>query len=141
MLLHMTAEARLQGLCADRLRAYVDQQGYDDTKIGEQTQIIKDCTIVPENGEFTLVMGHAEADVALYKTDEDPTEHMEEDSKFKLYQNADNGFRVPLIILETKSSDLTTDKVRNRNIVAREMNEVFPFVGYFFIADNAAPTP
>lgn len=135
----MAAEIRLRELCADRLRAYVNQRGYEDVKTGEQTQISKYCTIVPENGEFTPVMGHAEADVALYKTDEDLTEHMEEDSKFEPYQNADNGSRAPLIILETKSSDLTTDKVRNGNIVAREMNEVFPFVGYFFRRGSRRP--
>lgn len=136
----MAAEIRLQELCADRLQAYLKQRGYDNIKTGEQTQIIKDCTIVPENGEFTLVMGHAEVDVALYKTDEELTEHIEEDSTFKLYQNADNRFRVPLIVLEIKSGDTTTDMIRNRSIIAREMNEVFPFMGYFFIADNAAPT-
>ncbi|MEA1930856.1 MAG: hypothetical protein U9O06_04835 [Euryarchaeota archaeon] len=112
----MATESRLQRLCADRLRSHMSQRGYNNLKTDEQTQIIKDCTIVPEYGEFTLVMGHAEVDVALYKTDDGLTKHIEEDSKFKLYQNSDNELRVPIIVLEIKSGDMTTDMIRNRNI-------------------------
>lgn len=50
--------------------------------------------------------------------------------------NADNEFRIPFVVLEVKRGSITTDAIRSRSIIAREMNEIFPFLGYFFVVDG-----
>lgn len=137
----MSAEERLQHLCAERIRSYLNTNGYDDIRIGEGVRIIKDCTFVPDETGFTLYLGHAEADVALYIPADELTDEIEESEHLKLYQNAENEFRVPITVLEIKNGTLTTDSIRSRSIIAREMNEIFPFLGYFFVADESTPTP
>lgn len=137
----MASEERLQRLCAERIRSYLDSNGYGDIEVGERTRIIKDCTFVPDENGFTLYLGHAEADVVLYKTANELTEQIQEDDHLKLYQNSSNELRIPYAILEIKSGDLTTDAIRSRTIIAREMNEIFPFLGYFFVGDETSPTP
>jgi len=137
----MGSEQRLQRLCADRIRSYLEANDYGDIQVGEQTRIIKDCTFVPDEDGFTLYLGHAEADVVLYKTADSLTEELEESEHLKLYQNASNELRIPYAILEIKNGTLTTDAIRSRTIIAREMNEIFPFLGYFFVGDETAPSP
>lgn len=137
----MGSEKRLQQLCAERIRGYLDANGYGDIQTGEQTRIIKDCTFVPDEDGFTLYLGHAEADVVLYRTAEELTDEIEESDHLKLYQNSSNELRIPYAILEIKNGSLTTDAIRSRTIIAREMNEIFPFLGYFFVGDETSPTP
>jgi len=137
----MSSEQRLQHLCAERIRSYLDSTGYTDIRVGEGVRIIKDCTFVPDETGFTLYLGHAEADVALYKPASELTDVVEESEHLKLYQNASNEFRVPITVLEIKNGKLTTDAIRSRSIIAREMNEIFPFLGYFFVVDESTPTP
>jgi hypothetical protein len=136
----MGSEQDLQKLCAERIRSYLSANDYGGIQVGEQTRIIKDCTFVPDDG-FTLYLGHAEADVVLYKTAEGLTDEIEESEHLKLYQNASNELRIPYAILEIKNGTLTTDAIRSRTIIAREMNEIFPFLGYFFVGDETSPTP
>jgi hypothetical protein len=138
----MASEKQLQQLCTERIRSYLDANGYGEIQTGERTRIIKDCTFVPDEtgDDFTLFLGHAEADVVLYKTANELTEEIEESEHLKLYQNASNELRIPYAVLEIKNGSLTTDAIRSRTIIAREMNEIFPFVGYFFVGDETSPT-
>lgn len=110
----MDSEQALQELCAERIRSYLEANGYEDIQTGEQTRIIKDCTFVPEDGSFTLYLGHAEADVVLYRTATELSEEIEEGQHLKLYQNASNDLRIPYAVLEIKKGDLTTDAIRSR---------------------------
>lgn len=137
----MGSERRLQQLCAAKIGDYLEANGYSGIQTGEQTRIIKDCTFVPEKDSFTLYLGHAEADVVLYRTAQELTEEVEEGLHLKLYQNSSNDLRIPFIVLEIKNGTLTTDAIRSRTIIAREMNEIFPFLGYFFVGDEMTPTP
>lgn len=137
----MSSEERLQSLCLERIRSYLDSNGYSDIQTGQRTRIIKDCTFIPEEGAFSLYLGHAEADVALFTPANDLTDEVEEGRRLKLYQNSSNEIRIPLIVLEIKSGSPTTDAIRSRTIIAREMNEIFPFMTYFFVGDNMDPTP
>jgi hypothetical protein len=135
----MGSEVRLQELCEDGIRSYLDTNGFEAIQTGQETKIIKDCTFVPEEDSFTLYLGHAEADVVLYKTADGITEVLNEGDSLKLYQNSANEVRIPLVVLEVKngsSSTPTTDAIRSRTIIAREMNEIFPFLGYFFVGDE-----
>ena len=137
----MGSEIDLQNSCAERIEGYLSANGYGDIQVGERTRVIKDCTFVPDEEGFTLYLGHAEADVVLYKTADELTKQVSESDHLKLYQNASNEFRIPYAILEIKSGNLTTDAIRSRTIIAREMNEIFPFLGYFFVAEETQPTP
>jgi hypothetical protein len=137
----MGTEERLQHLCAERIESYLDANGYDDIQTGERVRIIKDCTFVPDDSGFTCYLGHAEADVALYKPVSDLTEEIQEGEHLKLYQNSTNELRIPIAILEIKNGVITTDAIRSRSIIAREMNEIFPFLSYFFVGDEMTPTP
>lgn len=66
--------------------------------------------------------------------------HLEETDYFKLYQNGEKDIRIPFIVIETKRGNkegkLNTDSIRSRTIIAREINEIFPFCGYFLVADR-----
>lgn len=137
----MSSEERLQHLCAERVRSYLNSSSHSNIRVGEGVRIIKDCTFVPDDSGFTLYLGHAEADVALYIPATELTEAVDESDHLKLYQNSTNELRIPIAVLEIKNGTLTTDAIRSRSIIAREMNEIFPFLGYFFVADESTPTP
>jgi hypothetical protein len=137
----MATEERLQNLCAERIESYLNSNGYSNIQVGERIRIIKDCTFVPDDSGFTLYLGHAEADVALYIPATELTQAVDESQHLKLYQNSSNEFRIPISVLEIKNGIQTTDAIRSRSIIAREMNEIFPFLGYFFAADESTPTP
>lgn len=132
----MAGEIELQHLCARAAETFLSESGHCDIQVGERIHIIKDCTFVPENDDFTLLLGHAQADVAIFIESEELTGQVEESRNLKLYMNAENVFRVPLAVLEVKRGSMTTDAIRSRDIIAREMNEIFPFMGYFFVADE-----
>lgn len=134
------SEGDLQDLCVSEIRAHLDTHGFTEVRVGKEVPVIKDCTFVHENDGFSLYLGHAKTDVCAYVEAEQLTAHLEETSFFKLYQNGDKTVNVPLAILETKRGNadgkLNTDSIRSRTIVAREVNEIFPHCGYFFVADR-----
>ena len=137
----MGREDELQQLCLTQIREYVEESRYQGLKVEMEVPIIKDCTFVYEEG-FSMYLGHARTDVCVYVKADHLSAHLKETAFFKLYQNGDKNIRIPIIVLETKRGDkdgkLNTDSIRSRTIIAREMNEIFPFCGYFFIADHMA---
>lgn len=136
----MPGEEELQHLCQQEIQAFLDAQEYGDVVVGDEVPIIKDCTFVYED-QMKMYLGHAKTDVCIYFQSDELSAHLTESDVFKLYQNADKDIRIPLLILETKRGDadghVSTDAIRSRTVIAREINEVFPFCSYNFLADRA----
>lgn len=136
-------EEELQEQILDQIQRYIDRHTYVGIKAEKEVPIIKDCTFVYENDGFSMYLGHARTDVCIYVESQNLTSYLDESEFFKLYQNGDKSIRIPLVILETKRGDgegkLNTDSIRSRTIIAREINEIFPFCGYFFVADRVGP--
>lgn len=138
----MSGEDELQDLCVQNIRSNLDELPYDNLRVGREVAIMKDCTFVYDE-EIKLYLGHAKTDVAIYLDSPELTSHLEESDHFKLYQNGDKEIRIPLVIIETKRGNkdgggITTDSIRSRTIIAREINEIFPFCSYVFLADRAS---
>lgn len=138
----MPGEDELQNLCVENIQSNLEELPYSDLQVGSEVAIMKDCTFVYDD-EVKLYLGHAKTDVAIYLESPELTSHLDESDHFKLYQNGDKEIRIPLVIIETKRGDedgggITTDSIRSRTIIAREINEIFPFCTYVFLADRAS---
>lgn len=107
----------------------------ESIQIGKEVPIIKDCTFLPKD-QFNLYLGHTDTDICIFIKQNDLSDHLNESDTFKLFQTSDNEINVPLAIIETKRNHITTDDIRSRSIIAREINEIFPFCAYFFVADK-----
>lgn len=133
-------EEELQEMCHKTISSHVESVPYKGMKVGMEVSIIKDCTFVHDE-RMKLYLGHANTDVCIYLESDDLTSHLQETEFFKLYRNGDKAVRVPLVIIETKrgnsSGRVSTDTIRSRTIIAREINEIFPFCSYYFVADRA----
>lgn len=138
----MTEEDKLKQSLISNIEDFLEEKFPEkDLEVDEEVPIIKDCTFVYEEGEFSMYLGHAKADIAIYIKSKNLTNQLEETDTLKLYQNGSKEINIPLAVIETKrGSDkekITTDSIRSRTIIAREMNEIFPHSSYIFIADNA----
>ncbi len=138
------SEEEFQEEIVSEVEKFLEKEWYAEkgVEVNKNVKILKDCTLVPEdNGKFGLYLGHAETDVAIYKDSQELSKEVKSKDFFKVYNKRDKEeFHVPLVIIETKSGEVTTDSIRSRTIIAREMNEIFPFIGYFFAAENTKKT-
>jgi len=136
----MSREEELQNLCHREIENLIDDEGFDDLNVGTEVPIIKDCSFVFEN-QLKMYLGHADTDICIYMNSEELTSQLTETDHFKLWQNGDKEIRIPIVIIETKRGDadgaISTDNIRSRTIIAREMNEIFPFSSYVFVGDRA----
>lgn len=136
----MASESKLAELILEEVQAELDERGWDDLTAKANVKIIKDCTVLPKDGGFSMLLGHAEADVAVYLEPEPLSQELQEGERFKLYNNGDKQVRIPFVIVEVKRDNVNTDNIRSRTIIARESKEIFPFLGYFFVADGTGKT-
>lgn len=137
----MGTEKELQELCLKTLRdSYHDPERI---RVDSQVPVIKDCTFVPEDGDFTLYLGHTKGDIVLYRRLESDVDRLVENDSFKpWWQNADDELNIPFAVIEVKRGDsATTGAIRSKSEDARELRGIFPFLGYFFIADEADIQP
>lgn len=137
----MGTEDELQQLCLETLRQ--SKEIPEEIRVDKQVPIIKDCTFVPEDGDFTLYFGHIKGDIVLYRRLETAEEGFSESEFFKpWWQNSDDTLNIPYAVIEVKRGDsATTGAIRSKNEDAREIRSIFPFVGYFFVADDVAIQP
>jgi len=137
----MGTEEELQELCLEVLRDryHEPEQIYVDS----QVSIIKDCTFAPEDGDFTLYFGHTKGDIVLYRRIDSDPDRFAENSSFKpWWQNADDELNIPFAVIEVKRGDsATTGAIRSKSEDARELRGIFPFLGYFFVADEVDIQP
>lgn len=136
----MAGEEKLAELVSKKVREELARRDWDHLRAETGVKIIKDCTVLPKNGGFSMLLGHAEADVAVYLEPDPLSEELQEGSRFKLYNNGSKRVRVPFVIVEVKRDNVNTDNIRSRTIIARESKEIFPFLGYFFVADRTGKT-
>lgn len=108
-------------------------------RVGRGIDIIQNCTFVPDDDGFKFYLGHAETDISLYTTSKALSSEIQPGSRLKLWQTSDKEIRIPFAVVEVKRTP-TTDAIRSRDLLAREMKQVFPFLGYFFIADDTSKT-
>lgn len=132
----MGTEEDLQKLCLETLRDCY--HGREKIQVDSQVPVIKDCTFVPEDGDFTLYFGHTKGDIVLYRQLEQAEDEFRESEFFKpWWQNGDDELNIPYAVIEVKRGDsATTGAIRSKNEDAREIRSIFPFVGYFFVADE-----
>lgn len=137
----MGSEDDLQQLCLETLREHYHDP--EQLRVDKQVPIVKDCTFVPENGGFTLYFGHIKGDIVLYRQLDSLADHFTEADSFKpWWQNGDNDLNVPFAVIELKRGDsATTGAIRSKNEDARELRNLFPFLGYFFVADEVEMQP
>lgn len=137
----MGTEKELQELCLETLR----NEHYEPERVQVDTQvpIIKDCTFVPEDGGFTLYFGHTKGDIVLYRTLDSSAGRFNENDSFKpWWQNAEDELNIPFAVIEVKRGDsATTGAIRSKSEDARELRGIFPFLGYFFVADEVDLQP
>ena len=137
----MFSEEEFQVQCHQEIEEYISNSAYPQIESSIEVPIIKDCTFVI--GEKPkLILGHAKTDVCLYIESKELSDHLVETDHFKLYQNGDKKIRVPLAIFEIKRGNtngrISTDAIRSRTIIAREINEIFPSCSYYFVGDRAS---
>jgi len=110
---------------------------YEQYKIDKNKRILTDVTCVPTSSSFKLVHGFADTDIAIYKEVDIPPNHS---SFIQFYREALTNagkFAVPFIIIELKSGKrLNSDNIRARDHVASKIRELFPFIAYYFFAEN-----
>lgn len=139
----MGTEEKLQQLCLETIREY-----YHDAErihVDSQVPIIKDCTFVPDgNGDsYTFYFGHTKGDIVLYRQLEQAEDEFTESDFFKpWWQNGDETLNIPYAVIEVKRGEAaSTGAIRSKSEDARELRSIFPFVGYFFVADEASIQP
>ena len=137
----MGTEEELQQVCLEILRDCYHEP--ERIHVDSQVPIIKDCTFVPEDGDFTLYFGHTKGDIVLYRRIDAGSDRLTENDSFKpWWQNSADELNIPFAIIEVKRGDsATTGAIRTKNEDARELRSVFPFLGYFFVADEVDIQP
>lgn len=133
--MNLESEEDLQNLIHGEVRNFLSHQWTDILETGTETKIIKDCTVVPDSGKFNLLLAHARTDIAIYLTSDGLSDELSEGDQFKLRGTGDKDIRVPLVIIEVKRSP-HIDAIRSRDVIARDMKEIFPFMAYMFVADD-----
>lgn len=135
----MSGEADLAKAIEKHVRkAIFDGNGGDHAlDIAREVDFIQNCTFVPKGEGYRLYLSHAETDVAVYTTAPSLSSEVQAGTHLKFWQTSDKEVRVPLVVVEVKRTP-TTDAIRSRDVIAREMKQVFPFLGFFFIADDTS---
>lgn len=105
-------------------------------KVKEDVNILTDVTCVYRKKRFELVHGFSNTDLAFYQ---DHQYDIPKNNLITFYGDKEihlGLLKVPYVILELKTGDLTTDAIRSRDFVAGRIKSIFPHVAYFFIAQN-----
>ena len=105
-------------------------------KIDKKIQIQKDFTYIPSKRKFCL--GGAEVDLVIYQELKKNHSYHELKAGDLCYTaQLNDEVRIPLVVLELKSGHITSDAIRARDLVARDIRNIFPFVSYIFIGENS----
>jgi hypothetical protein len=102
-----------------------------DLEIATKIQSPKDFTFIPEKNKFCL--GGAQLDVVIFKRKE-----ITEPKEFFYLAQLNNNITIPYIVLELKSGKVTSDAIRARDVVARDIRNIFPFTTYIFVGEKTS---
>lgn len=104
----------------------------------ENQNILTDCTCVYEKKSFEFILGFAQTDLAFFlETKFEKSKQPPELFKFYGDKAIKEGvIAIPLVVLELKCGDTTTDSIRSRDFVASRIREMYPFSAYYFLAEN-----
>ncbi len=110
----------------------------DDINLKEGQNILTDVTCVFEKNSFKLIHGFSQVDIAIYVNRFFEHKHSSL-GLIEFYGDKEikkGIFTIPLVVLELKCGDVTTDSIRSRDIVASRIKDIFPFSAYYFLAEN-----
>jgi len=125
-------EEKLQNKLLDYLRSSKEIKKYG-LQIGQGIQVPKDFTYIPYKNKFCL--GGVQTDISLYKeVDENISNNLIYTTRVN--NSKDKKIRIPYLVLELKTGSLTSDAIRARDLVARDIKNIFPHIPYLFIAEN-----
>jgi len=115
--------------------------------IEEKIKIISDLTCLYSiDMTFEFLLGFSEVDIVFFeKIVFDKKIEFNKSSKgieslFRAYNNKKNTktLNIPFVILELKSGHLTTDAIRSRSVVAKNIKNIFPFCLYIFVCEKCS---
>lgn len=105
-------------------------------EVAENQNILCDLTCVYSSGHFQLIHGFSETDIAIFKrvNFEKTSEKFLRFYGDKLIHEGE--IAIPIVVLELKQGQVTTDAIRSRDFVAQRIRTIFPFCAYYFLAEN-----
>lgn len=123
-------EKELQTRLLNHIKNNINLNEYS-FEIKEGVQVPKDFTYIPYKNQFCL--GGVQTDIAIYKN---IGNKFKSDLIYFTQFPKSEEINIPFIIIELKSGDLTSDAIRARDLVARDVKNLFPHVSYIFIAEK-----
>ena len=98
-------------------------------ELEEKVKVPKDFTFVPNTNKFCF--GGARVDIGIFKRTDNSL-----NTPLIYETRLGEKINIPFIILELKSGNITSDAIRARDLVARHIKSIFPFISYIFIGEN-----
>lgn len=150
----MGAEDDLREICTRVLKEWRHDRGLDQINIASDdgdntgTDLLSDFTFVPEESGLRLYLGSQTADIVLFASAHDFTDVLDSHDALTTSHGASSeDIKIPLAVIELKRGSATTgtpssgspstDAIRARSRVARDVKRVFPFAGYFLYVDRS----